>query len=87
MGGERASPGLPEPRPGLPNSALNRYEVTITGESYFFTSYATNVTPMGIGNNVSCVTDSVSGKLLIACTNSATGAVVFPFVGFSTSKP
>jgi len=51
------------------NAALTRYEITITGESYFFTSYATMVTPLADVRY--CRTNSVGGKLLISCANSA----------------
>jgi hypothetical protein len=75
---------------GTPNwtSVLNaiplRYEVTITGESYFFSRYATTVTPMGTAE--ACQTDSIGGRLLISCVNSA-GTATTPFVAFVTSKP
>lgn len=70
-------------------STLNgtRYEVTITGESYFYSSYATHVTPLGLSNHVTCSTDSLGGKLLISCFNPATGAASLPAVAFTTSKP
>lgn len=65
----------------------SRYEVTITGESYYYSSYATNVTPLGLGTHVTCSTDSLGGKLLIGCFDPATGAAVLPAVAFTTSKP
>lgn len=66
------------------NAALQRYEVTITGESYFFSRYATTVTSMG--GSQFCMTDSLGGKLIIRCVNAA-GTAVTPFVGFVVFKP
>jgi hypothetical protein len=68
------------------NTASHWYEVTITGESYFFSSYATKVTPMNVSSTAFCTTDSAGGKLLIAC-HDLTGTLVSPLVAFSTSKP
>ena len=47
------------------NAGLNRYEIAITGESYFYNNYATVITPTTAG--VSCSTGSVSGELLVTC--------------------
>jgi hypothetical protein len=66
------------------NASLTRYEITITGESYLFSNYATMVTPMGDVRY--CLTSSVSGKLLISCTNSA-GAAASSRISFVTFKP
>jgi hypothetical protein len=67
------------------NASLTRYEITITGESYFFSSYATTATPMG-ASGVSCNTNSVSGKLLISCVDLS-GTLVSPLIAFVTFKP
>ncbi|MFV2055220.1 MAG: hypothetical protein ACC707_02090, partial [Thiohalomonadales bacterium] len=45
------------------DAALNRYEITITGENYFINNYVTVVTPIGSGNYAS--SGSVGGKLLV----------------------
>jgi hypothetical protein len=66
------------------NATYNRYEITITGESYFYLSYATVVTPAG--DVRFCRTDSVSGKLLIACYDHA-GNAATSRIGFVTSRP
>lgn len=50
------------------NAALNRYEITITGESYFFSSYTTVVTP---SINGYARTSSVNGKLLVFLQDSS----------------
>ena len=64
------------------NASSLWYEVTIAGESYFYTSYATTVSSI---DAPTCRPSSVSGKLLIICTNSA-GAQVQSRVSFNTSK-
>lgn len=66
------------------NAALQRYEITIAGESYFYTSYATVVTSMGSPRI--CNTDSLGGKLLIKCHDHA-GNPATALVAFVTSKP
>jgi hypothetical protein len=47
------------------NSGLGRYEITITGEDYFWTSYATVVTVATSGEGMFATTSSVSGMLLV----------------------
>lgn len=47
------------------NAASKWYEITITGESYFFTSFATLVTPSAICTDAIARTDSFGGKLLV----------------------
>jgi hypothetical protein len=64
------------------NAASLWYEVTIAGESYFYTSYATAVSSI---DPPTCRPSSVSGKLLIICTNAA-GAQVQSRVSFTTFK-
>lgn len=66
------------------NATYQRYEITITGESYFYLSYATVVTPAG--DVRTCNTNSVSGKLLISCFDLA-GNPATSRIGFVTSKP
>jgi hypothetical protein len=66
------------------NATYNRYEITITGESYFYLSYATVVTPAAdvpYGR-----TDSVSGKQLIACNDHACHTATTR-IGVVTSRP
>jgi hypothetical protein len=50
------------------NAALNRYEIEIQGERYFYTSYTTLVTPAGDAR--ACRTSSVGGRLLVMCADS-----------------
>ncbi len=66
------------------NATFNRYEITISGESYYYLSYATVVTPAG--DVRFCRTDSVSGKLLINCYDHA-GNPATSRIGFVTSRP
>ena len=66
------------------NASLQRYEIAITGESYFYLSYATVVTPAG--DVRFCRTDSVSGKLLVYCYDQA-GTPASSRIGFVTSRP
>jgi hypothetical protein len=59
------------------------YAITITGRNYFFSNFATVVTPSFNSGAPApiCGTGSVSGKLLVACYNTA-GARVQPPAGF-----
>jgi hypothetical protein len=66
------------------NPTYNRYEITIAGESYYYLSYATVVTPAG--DVRFCRTDSVSGRLLISCYDHA-GNPATSRIGFVTSRP
>lgn len=66
------------------NATLKRYEIAIVGESYYYLSYATVVTPAG--DSRVCRTSSVSGKLLIYCTDLA-GTPQSSRLSFVTSKP
>jgi len=66
------------------NASLVRYEITITGESYFFSSYATMVTPLG--DVRFCRTGSIGGKLTINCTDVA-GNAATSRIAFVTFKP
>lgn len=65
------------------NSALNRYEITIRGERYYYLSYATLVTPAGDAG--SCRTGSIGGRLTVACVDPRGRAqpARFAFVTFS----
>jgi hypothetical protein len=58
------------------------YAITITGKNYFFSNFSTAVTPSFNSTSPAptCGTGSVSGKLLIACYNTA-GARVQPPAG------
>ena len=69
------------------NSTSSRYEITISGESYFWTSYSTNITftsncPYGY----TVRTGSVSGKLLVYVYNR-TGGLAQCYFQFVTHKP
>lgn len=66
------------------NATYQRYEIAISGESYYYLSYATVVTPAG--DPRVCRTNSVGGKLLIQCTDLA-GTPQTSRIGFVTSKP
>lgn len=67
------------------NSSNNRYEITITGESYFFQNYTSMVTP--ISSSVrSFSTSSSGGKLLVYLRNSS-GSLVQGIFQFMVIKP
>jgi peptidyl-Asp metalloendopeptidase len=61
------------------NSTYQRYEINISGESYYYTQYTTNVTAAGDARF--CRTDSVGGNLLVYCFdhngNPATSRLAF----------
>lgn len=65
------------------NGTYRRYEIAITGENYYYTSYATAITPAGDARY--CRSDSVGGKLLIYCYDH-TGTAATSRVGFVTYK-
>jgi hypothetical protein len=65
------------------NAASQWYEITISGESYFYLSYATMVSSF---DAPSCRPSSVGGKLLVICTNAA-GAQIQSRFSFVTFKP
>lgn len=67
------------------NSVSKRYEIAISGESYYFQNYITCVTPAG-GSISRFRTDSASGKLLVYLYDSAGTAVQANF-HFITYKP
>jgi peptidyl-Asp metalloendopeptidase len=66
------------------NSTYQRYEITISGESYYYLSYATNITPAG--DVRFCRSSSVDGKLLVYCYD-ANGQRAPSRFAFSTYKP
>ena len=66
------------------NGAYKRYEISITGESYYYTKYATVITPAG--DNRFCRSSSVGGMLLVYCYD-ANGAGQTSRFGFITFKP
>ncbi|HOY31045.1 MAG TPA: hypothetical protein PKW80_04110 [Bacteroidales bacterium] len=67
------------------NATNSRYEITITGESYYFNDYVTIVTICGVGQ-ITVETSSVGGKLLVYLYNSA-GTKVQSMFQFITYKP
>jgi len=66
------------------NASLSRYEITITGESYYYTSYVTVVTPMADSRIPR--TSSIGGKLLIYIQDLSGAYKQAPF-SFVTYKP
>ncbi len=65
------------------NATYKRYEIAITGQSYYYLNFSTLVTPTG--DSRFCRTDSVGGKLLIYCYDQS-GAVQPARVAFTTFK-
>jgi len=49
------------------------YEITITGENYFYSNYVTQATLVGLAGFIS--TSSVDGKLLVRTYNLGVGTV------------
>lgn len=68
------------------NPTLDRYEITISGESYSFMNYATLITPVNITTGITCCSSSVSGKLLVYCTD-VNGSKIQATFSFMTLKP
>ncbi|MCL1126002.1 hypothetical protein [Shewanella surugensis] len=66
------------------NATDKRYEITITGESYYYMSYATVITPAG--DQRYCNSNSASGKLLVECYDSNGNQTTSRF-GFISFKP
>lgn len=66
------------------NSTYKRYEITISGNNYYYLNYATVITPAG--DTRFCRSSSVGGKLLVYCYNHAGTATSSRF-GFVTFKP
>jgi hypothetical protein len=67
------------------NASLNRYEITIAGETYYFNEYVTVLTAVSLPPLLT-MTDSVSGQLLIYLRN-ASGNPVQRWFQFVTYKP
>jgi hypothetical protein len=65
------------------NATYKRYEITITGQNYYYLNFSTLVTPTG--DIRYCRTDSVGGKLLIYCYDQS-GAVQPARLAFTTFK-
>ncbi|MEL7093575.1 MAG: S8 family serine peptidase, partial [Pseudomonadota bacterium] len=65
------------------NSTYNRYEITMTGQNYYYLNYVTVITPM---DNRFCKSSSVSGKLLVYCYTHSGQPATSRF-GFVTYKP
>ena len=65
------------------NATYKRYEIKIANESYYYTKYATNVTPAG--DIRCCRSSSVSGKLLVYCYDK-NGNSASSRIGFVTYK-
>lgn len=65
------------------NSTYGRYEITIAGESYYYTDYVTVVSP---ASSLIAHVASISGKLLVYTRNSAGDPVQGSFQ-FITYKP
>lgn len=65
------------------SATYKRYEITITGQNYYYLSFTTLVTPAG--DNRFCRTDSVGGKLLVYCYDQS-GAVQPARLAFTTFK-
>lgn len=66
------------------NSTLNRYEITITDQTYIWSTYITTVTPAG--TFAVPVINSVSGKLLVNLYNASGTAIAGNFA-FVVYKP
>ncbi|MEM6264743.1 MAG: hypothetical protein AAGI38_19680 [Bacteroidota bacterium] len=67
------------------NSGSSRYEITITGENYFFQNYTAMVTPVSSSIR-SHYSSSVSGKLLVYLRDSS-GSLSQGIFQFSVIKP
>ncbi|OAD19122.1 secreted protein [Candidatus Thiomargarita nelsonii] len=66
------------------DSNYKRYEITITGENYYYLDYMTSVTPAG--DIRFCKTVSVSSKLLVECYDK-NGMLATSSFAFVTFKP
>lgn len=66
------------------NSTFKRYEITISGQSYYYLNYATVITPAG--DVRFCKSSSVGGKLLVYCYDHAGNGQPSRFA-FVTFKP
>lgn len=69
------------------DAAAKQYAITITGQNYFYGSYATMVTPsFSTGIKGFCTTGSVSNNLLVKCYNSGGSPIAPVSFGFATFK-
>ena len=69
------------------NAAAKRYEVSISGENYFYRDYATMVTPsFGTGNRGYCTSGSVEDKLVIECYDHMGNPVAPVTLAFASFK-
>jgi hypothetical protein len=71
------------------NATASQYEIAITGENYFYSSYTATVTPTdgGAGGMVIPGTSSVGGKLVVIFRKTDGTAVQAPFgFGFVVAK-
>lgn len=66
------------------NATYSYYEITITGETYYFTSYHTSITPL-TGSARVVTTGSISGKLVVYMSSLA-GAQVQAAFSFSVIR-
>lgn len=65
------------------NSTTLRYEITLTGTNYYYSSFQTTITPACSGASVSA--SSAGGRLLVRLSNSDGAAIQCPFT-FATTK-
>ncbi len=69
------------------NSADKQYEITISGENYYFLDYSTLVTPtFPTGERGFCGSSSVNGKLLIKCYDQSGSPVIPVSLAFATYR-
>ena len=66
------------------NPTYQRHEIAISGQNYYYLSYATVITPAG--DIRVCRSDSFGGQLLVYCYDKAGVAQPTQF-GFTTFKP
>lgn len=67
------------------NAASSRYEIEISDEAYFFSSYVTVVTPTSV--NVIARTSSAGGRLIVDFRSTTTQTLVQSNFQFVTFKP
>jgi hypothetical protein len=85
--GDGGSDGLLSNWYSVFNPTNHWYEISISGEKYYFLSYATVVTPsFGTGEDGFCTTGSVSDKLLVECHNHTGQSVTPKSFAFATFK-
>lgn len=69
------------------NEELSRYEITIAGVNYHFSSYATVVTPADPALTVSPSTNSIGGSKLLVYFRNTSGVAARSAFGFVTYHP